>query len=202
MTEFINYRDVYPNLSLLSERHSEILTEYQKNISNLEFRNFTKQQHDSISNHGKGYAMSQLNYLSANLTNINVGGWHVGGIISYYNEYERNTKYLPIMTQTLKDIGNVIVCGINVLDSNTSLDWHDDLDYDPNQNALRIIWGLDVPEHQNLSSFIQIKNEKNNSIETRIFKNKEFYIFKPSRKHRVQNDLPNARSVMCIDIKL
>jgi aspartyl/asparaginyl beta-hydroxylase (cupin superfamily) len=202
MTEFLNYRDIYPNLSLLSERHSEILTEYQNNIHNLEFRNFTKQQQDSISNRGKGYQMTQANYLSANLTNINVGGWHVGGIISYYMEYDRNTKYLPIMLQTLKDVGNVIVCGINVLDSNVSLEWHDDLDYDPNQNALRIIWGLDVPEHPNLSSFIQVKNHEDGSIETKVFKNKEFYVFKPSRKHRVQNDLNSARSVLCIDIKL
>jgi aspartyl/asparaginyl beta-hydroxylase (cupin superfamily) len=202
MTEFLNYGDIYPNLSLLSEKHSEILNEYRKNLSNLEFRNFTKQQNDSISNYGKGYSMSQSNYLSANLTNINVGGWHVGGLISYYKEYERNTKYLPIMTQTLRDVENVIVCGINVLDSNTSLEWHNDSEYDSDQNSLRIIWGLDIPEHPKLSSFIQVQSKENNLIETKVFKNNEFYIFKPSREHRVQNDLHSARSVLCIDIKL
>jgi hypothetical protein len=201
MSEFVNHTVVSPKLILLSERHDLLLEEYRNNLQNLEFRDFTNQQQSTIKKYGKGYTMSASNYLAAKKTDINIGGWHVGGVISYYREYERNTQYLPRLLKTLRDIGNVIVCGINVLDPNTSLEWHDDKDYDPTNDSFRIIWGLDIQEHPSLCSLIQVKNPESGLIETKIFKNKEFYIFKPSKKHRVENNLPTPRSVLCIDIQ-
>lgn len=197
MSNFLSYQSISNKLALLNTYHASILDEYRNNIGELEFRDFTKEQKEYIEEYSQGYPIGYESYYRAKLRDSSKKGWHIAPLFAENNLYHINTSKLPILTQVLSSIGMTTVCAINVLDPGQSLDWHIDKDYIPGVQLLRIMWGLDIAE-EDKKSFIQIKNN-DGSIETREFKNKEFYIFHPLSEHRVENNMTTSRSVVCID---
>lgn len=197
MSKFLPYQSISNKLALLNTYHKSILEEYRSNISKLEFRDFTKEQKEYIGAYSQGYPIGYQSYYRAKLRDSSKQGWHIAPLFAENNLYHINTSKLPILTQVLSAIGMTTVCAINVLDPNQSLDWHIDKDYIPGVQLLRIIWGLDIAEDDK-TSIIEIKND-DGSIETKEFKNQEFYIFHPLSEHRVENNMSTPRSVVCID---
>ena len=193
MSNFIPTQDISTKLSLLNTYHDTILKEYRDNISELEFRDFTNEQNYYISKFKQGYPIGYDTYYKARLKSDKLG-WHIAPLFAEQKLYTLNTKRLPTLTSVLDQIGFTDVCAINVLDPGQSLNWHIDKDYIPGVQLLRIIWGMDVSE----GSCIQILND-DYSVETKIMKNKEFYIFHPQSRHRVENLGDNPRAVVCID---
>lgn len=198
MSHFIDFNTIEPKLQLLIDRHREILREYQDNKNALEYKDFTEEQDYSIKYEHRGYPVTYQSYFQAKDREYNKKGWHVSPVIVKGENYWRNTEFLPILTKTLLEINLLSVCAINVLDSGISLNWHRDQDYIPGVKLLRILWGLDVPEQEQLKSIIQLRGE-DGIVETREFKNAEFYIFHPLTEHRVENFMTESRSILCID---
>jgi len=197
MSKFLPYQSVSNKLALLNTYHKSILEEYKTNIGELEFRDFTQEQKEYIEVYSQGYPIGYQSYYMAKMRDSSKQGWHIAPLFAENNLYHINTSKLPILTQVLSAIGMTTVCAINVLDPGQSLDWHIDKDYIPGVQLLRIMWGLDIAE-EDKTSIIQIKNT-DGSIETKEFKNKEFYIFHPLSEHRVENNMTTSRSVVCID---
>ena len=197
MSNFIDFYKINPKLKLLQDRFNSIHEEYIKNKNNLEFKDFSKKQEYSIGVNKKGHPISVNEYLQQEEKKDSIG-WHISALYGNNTEYMRNTQYLPILAQTLKEINLLSICAINLLDPLYSLDWHNDNDYFPNVSTIRILWGLDVPKETNKYSIIQLLG-KDNIIETKKFENGQFYIFLPSLTHRVENTLSQSRSLLCID---
>jgi len=198
MSNFIDFYKINPKLKLLHERFNLIHEEYVKNKNNLEFKDFSKKQEYNIEVNKRGYPISIGEYLQQEEKRKTDIGWHISALYGNNTEYNRNTQYLPILAQTLKEINLLSICAINLLDPSYSLDWHNDNDYFPNISTVRILWGLDVPLEKDKYSIIQIQGE-DKIIETKKFENGEFYIFLPSLTHRVENTLSQSRSLLCID---
>lgn len=196
---FVDFNFFNPKLNLLSDRYEKIKNEYLSNSNKLEFKDFTEQQDKSISEFGKGYPIQAESYILAP-EKSEKKGWHMAGILYENFLYNRNADFLPTLTETLKEIETLNVCGINVLDPGISLSWHNDDDYNTGVPTLRVLWGLDVPEEDNGSSIIQMKDSLSNRVETKQFKNNEFYCFWPSTQHRVENKLSYPRTVVAIDL--
>jgi hypothetical protein len=210
-SQFIDYKSINPRLTLLEERFYYIREEYLSNKEKLEFRDFTKEQDKHISEVGRGYPIEVDSYFSANLKQNDNLGWHMGAVFCLDIPYERNSKFLPILTDTLKEIGGLSVCGINILDSGIQLNWHHDSDYGGggnynrrgNTNNIRLtfrsLWGLDVPIEDGRSSIMQMKDRITGEIETKEFKNGEVFGFWPDTLHRVENNLTQPRTILAVD---
>jgi hypothetical protein len=200
---FVNYNDICPELNIFCERYTSIREEYLNNINFLEFKDFTNEQEKYISENKKGYPILIDTYFKAK-DKTQENGWHVGGV--YHNEYfySRNAEFLPILSKTISEVPNIIMCGINILDPGISLDWHNDLGYVPkgyssNMKILRTLFCIDSPEEKGKTSIIQMKGE-DNIIETKVFMNNQIYAFWPLTTHRVENNLTRPRTVFAIDI--
>jgi len=197
---FIDYTIVNSKLTLLEERFDCIREEYLSNKEKLEFKDFTKQQDHHISEVGKGYPIGVMSYFTAENKQKNSKGWHMAAILYGEVTYDRNSRFLPILTNTLKEIGGLSVCGINILDPGIQLNWHHDDDYHMSHPTLRTLWGLDVPIEEGKNSIMQMKNSLTGDVETRNFRNKEVFGFWPKTLHRVENNLTQPRTVLAIDV--
>jgi hypothetical protein len=197
---FVDYREVCPRLELLSYNFMKIRREYLDNKDKLEYKDFTHQQDDHIGEHKKGYPITVMNYIKAENRDPSKNGWHMAGVFGHNIVNPANGPYLPNLVQILKMIGNVSVCGINILDSGISLDWHNDDDYYTGSPTLRTLWGLDVPVEEGKNSVFQMKNSETGEIETREFKNNGIYAFWPKTIHRVENNMSKPRAVLAIDV--
>lgn len=193
MQNFIPSQDISTKLTLLNTYHNTILEEYRSNIFDLEFKDFTNEQQYHISKFKQGYPIGFDTYSKARLKSDKLG-WHIAPLFAQKKTFILNTRRLPTLTSVLDQIGFTDVCAINVLDPGQSLNWHIDKDYIPGVQLLRVIWGMDIFD----GSCIQILNP-DYSIETKIMKNKEFYIFHPQSMHRVENLGDTPRAVVCID---
>lgn len=198
MSKFLSYQSISNKLALLNTYHQSILEEYRNNIGELEFRDFTQEQKEYIEEYSQGYPIGYETYYRAKLRDSSKKGWHIAPLFAGDNLYHINTSKLPVLTQVLSSIGMTTGCAINVLDSGQSLNWHIDKDYVPGSQLLRIMWGLDIDDTEDNSSIIQIRSD-DGSVETKQFKNREFYIFYPMSEHRVENNMSTSRSVVCID---
>jgi hypothetical protein len=196
---FVDHRLICPELELLSLNFSKIREEYIKNKDNLEFKDFTEEQEEYISKNKKGYPITLASYFTAKLK-TQTPGWHLAAVYGGGVYHPLNAKYLPILRSTLSEIGNVSVCGINILDPGISLDWHNDDDYSTGFPTLRTLWGLDVPVEEGRDSIFQIKNSETGDVETRKFKNNGIYAFWPKTIHRVENNMSQPRTVIAVDI--
>jgi hypothetical protein len=199
MSFFVDYNFFNPKVKLLSDRYDLIKEEYFLNKDNLEFKDFTKQQDQNIVEHGKGYPIGVESYFTAP-EKTDEKGWHMAGILYENYLYNRNSDFLPILTETLKEIQTLTVCGINILDSGMSLNWHNDDDYVPGVPTLRVLWGLDIPAEEEGKSIIQMKDPLSDEVETKQFENNQFYCFWPSTTHRIENTLSSPRTVVAIDL--
>jgi len=199
MSCFINYNFFNPKLKLLSDRFDSIKEEYLLNRDKLEFKDFTVQQDKNIQKYGKGYPIGVESYFTAP-TRGEKKGWHMAGILYENYIYGRNANHMPVLTETIKEIATLNVCGINVLDSGISLNWHNDDDYQTGIPTLRTLWGLEVPIEKGKESIIQMKDNLTGEVETRVFKENEFYCFWPATEHRVENNLSSSRSIIAIDL--
>jgi len=199
MSYFVNYNFFNPRLKLLSDRYDVIKEEYLSNKDKLEFKDFTKQQDKSIIEEGKGYPISVESYFTAP-DKTNEKGWHMAGILYENYLYNRNANFLPVLVETLREIRTLNVCGINVLDSGMTLEWHNDDDYHTGVPTLRTLWGLDIPVEDGKESIIQMRDKFSEQIETKTFENNEFYCFWPSTEHRIENTLSSSRTIIAIDL--
>jgi hypothetical protein len=200
MSFFIDYNFFNPKLKLLSDRYDLIRDEYLSNKDKLEFKDFTEQQTKSIDECGKEYLIEVESYFTAP-KKTDKKGWHMAGILYGNYLYNRNSNFLPVLTETLKEIETLSVCGINILDSGISLDWHNDDDYIfDGVTTLRVLWGLDVPVEDNGESIIQMKDQFSDEPETKRFENNQFYCFWPSTTRRIENSLSLPRTVLIIDL--
>lgn len=199
MSFFVDYNFFNPKIKLLSDRYELIREEYLSNRHKLEFKDFTQEQNKNISEFGKGYPIEVESYFSA-LENTGNKGWHLAGLKYQNHFYSRNSNFLPVLSDTLNQISSLNACAINVLDSEISLNWHNDDDYYPGIPTLRILWGLDVPVEDGKESIIQMKDPLSLNIETKKFENNQFYCFWPTTEHRVENTLSFSRSVVSIDL--
>jgi hypothetical protein len=197
---FVDYREVCPSLELLSYNFMKIRQEYLDNKDKLEYKDFTKQQDICIEENQKGYPITIMNYLKAENRDPSKNGWHMAAIFGHNIVNPANGPYLPTLIQTLRKIGSVSVCGINILDPGISLDWHNDDDYYTGTPTLRTLWGLDVPEEEGKASVFQMKNTETGEVETREFKNNKIYAFWPKTTHRVENNLTKSRAVLAVDV--
>lgn len=200
---FVNYEDVCPKLNIFCERYDAIREEYLNSMKSLEFKDFTNEQEKYISENKKGYPILVDTYFKAK-NKSNQNGWHMGAVYHNGMFYPRNSKFLPILSETISEIPDIVVCGINILDPDISLEWHNDLSYVPthyssNVKILRTLFCIDSPEEDGKSSIIQMKGE-NDIIETKVFVNNQIYAFWPSTTHRVENNLSRSRTVFAIDI--
>jgi hypothetical protein len=196
---FVNYREIFPRLKMLEYNFEKIREEYLINKDKLEYKDFTKEQQAYISEHKKGYPVTLASYFVAK-TKHNNRGWHLAGVCGENFFNPTNSKYLPILVSVLNKIGNISVCGINVLDPHASLNWHNDADYSPQTPTLRTLWGLDVPIEDGKFSIFQMRDKKTGRIETRNFENGKNYSFWPETVHRVQNNMSQPRVVLAVDV--
>lgn len=196
---FVDYRQVCPSLELLSQNFGKIRAEYLANKDNLEFKDFTSEQDDYISKNKKGYPVTFNSYFAAKPKTDNLG-WHLSAIYGSGIFHPFNIRYLPTLRQTLEQISEVSVCGINILDPGISLDWHNDDDYSSGSPTLRTLWGLDVPEDPDGESIFQTKDIITGEVETRKFKNNKIYSFWPKTIHRVENNMTKSRTVLAVDV--
>lgn len=196
---FVDYNFFNPKIKLLSDRYELIKSEYLTNRNKLEFKDFTKQQDKNILEFGKGYPIGVESYFNAP-EKTEERGWHMAGVLYEHYFYNRNSDLLPTLSETLKEISTLNVCGINVLDSGISLNWHNDDDYHTGIPTLRVLWGLDVPEEDGKESIIQMKDTLTGRVETKKFENNQFYCFWPSTEHRVENNLSLPRTIIAIDL--
>ena len=199
MSFFVDYNFFNPKVKLLSDRYDLIRGEYHSNRDKLEFKDFTKQQDENILEYGKGYPIGVENYFTAP-KKMDENGWHMAGILYENYLYNRNSDFLPVLTETLKEIQTLTMCGINILDPGVSLNWHNDDDYVPGVPTLRVLWGLDVPVEENGESIIQMRDSLSEEVETKRFENNQFYCFWPSTTHRIENTLSSSRTVVAIDL--
>ena len=199
MSFFVDYNFFNPKVKLLSDRYDLIRGEYLSNRDKLEFKDFTKQQDENILEYGKGYPIGVENYFTAP-KKMDENGWHMAGILYENYLYNRNSDFLPVLTETLKEIQTLTMCGINILDPGVSLNWHNDDDYVPGVPTLRVLWGLDVPVEENGESIIQMRDSLSEEVETKRFENNQFYCFCPSTTHRIENTLSSSRTVVAIDL--
>jgi hypothetical protein len=198
-SSFVNYNFFNPKLKLLSDRFDSIKEEYLLNKDKLEFKDFTILQDQNIKEQGKGYPIGAESYLTAPLKGEQ-NGWHMAGILYENYIYNRNGSYMPVLIETLKEIVTLNVCGINVLDSGMSLGWHNDDDYHIGVPTLRTLLGLEVPIEEGRESIIQMRDNLSGEVETKVFKENEFYCFFPSTEHRIENNLSSPRSIIAIDL--
>jgi hypothetical protein len=196
---FVDYKSVYPKLEILSLNFPKIREEYLANKNNLEFKDFTAEQEEYISKNKKGYPITLQSYFTAK-AKAQTPGWHLAGVYGGGVYHPFNIRFLPFLRSVLSEIGNVSVCGINILDPGISLDWHNDDDYSTGFPTLRTLWGLDVPVEEGKSSVFQMKNSETGDVETREFKNSGIYAFWPKTIHRVENNMTQPRTVLAVDI--
>jgi aspartyl/asparaginyl beta-hydroxylase (cupin superfamily) len=196
---FLDYKVKFPNIELFRSNYQEIKNEYLKVQNLIEFKDFTKQQNAYIKQNRKGYPINSMSYFSAKDKQENVNGWHVAALSVNGNFYPKNIAYLPILTETIHKIGNVCACGINILDPETSLDWHNDAEYSTQKKSFRSLWVLDCEEE---NCIMQLRNDKTGLVETRNFKNNEVYSFYHSTTHRVENLSTKPRIAVAFDISI
>jgi hypothetical protein len=199
MNCLLDYNQIEPKLKLLVDNHDLILEEYKKNSDRLLFKDFTLQQKENILKTHQGYPINLNSYSSAPKRTKNRKGWHVAALFAQGKGLKSNLISLPILTKVLLEINLLTVCAINVLDPESSLDWHFDTDYIKGVQLLRILWGLDISQESGKECFIQFKDSDTGEIQTEPFINKKFYIFHPMQEHRVENNLSTSRSIICID---
>ena len=199
MQSFIDYKTVYPRLEILSSNFMKIREEYLGVKNKLEFRDFTSEQEEYISKNKKGYPITLMSYFTAKSKTEKLG-WHLAGVYGSGIFHPFNIKHLPILKETIDQIGNISVCGINILDPGISLDWHNDDDYSTGHPTLRTLWGLDVPQEDGKSSIFQMKNSETGEVETREFQNNKIYAFWPKTVHRVENNMTQPRTVLAVDV--
>lgn len=186
-------------LSLFQERYKEILNEYKKSELELEFKDFTNEQNSYIEKCKQGYPITASSYFTAKNRKISENGWHVAAISINGQHYPRNADFLPTLTRTIDEIGCICVCGINILDPKTELNWHSDAEYSSSHVSFRSLWVLDGPE-KNCS--IQLKNNQTGKIETRNFENNKIYSFFHHTTHRVENVSDNPRVAIALDVSM
>lgn len=196
---FVDYREVCPSLELLSLNFSSIRKEYLENKDKLEFKDFTSEQDEYISKNKKGYPITLMSYFSAKPKTERMG-WHLSAVYGGGVFHPFNIQHLPTLRSTLEQIGDVSVCGINILDPGISLDWHNDDDYSTGHPTLRTLWGLDVPREDGKTSIFQMKDSETGEIETREFQNNQIYAFWPKTVHRVENNMSQPRAVLAVDV--
>jgi len=199
MSLFLDYKEILPELQILSDNFDSIHDEFVTNRESLEIRDFTDQQKEYITQNKRGFPIQFNSYLDAKQTNSDVG-WHMGAL-SYHGVFHPcNAMYLPILCQTLSSIKAVLVAGINVLHPGASLDWHCDKDYGGGGlNTYRVLWGIDVPVEEDKYSIFQMKDESGN-VETQLFENNKFYTFDSNTTHRVENMMSQPRTVIAMDV--
>ena len=196
---FVDYRQVCPSLELLSQNFGKIRAEYLANKDKLEFKDFTSEQDEYISKNRKGYPVTLMSYFSAKPKTEKLG-WHLSAVYGGGIFHPFNALHLPTLKETLQQISEVSVCGINILEPGISLDWHNDDDYSTGYPTLRTLWGLDVPEEDGKESIFQTKDEKTGEINTRKFANNKIYSFWPKTIHRVENNMTKSRTVLAVDV--
>lgn len=202
MSEFIDYKELFPELGLLFKNYDKIFEEYKKNEANIEYKDYTTQQDECIKIKRKGYPVALNNYLSASRRKKDsTHGWHLAGLSIHNNIYMKNGCMLPVLTETLKTIGLPKICAaaFNILDAKTSLEWHNDDEYVPNGKSFRNLFGIDCPPR---GSIMQIKNKETGKIEERYFENNQMITFYHNSIHRVENLTDTPRVVLAIDVIL
>ena len=177
MLTFIDYKTFYPKLQLLIDNYDDIRKEYDECKYNLSWK---------LMHWDAGY--------STEGTPKDIG-WKTVPLF-FNKEFLEESKYLPTLTSTIKEIKTTHRGGLLSLNPYCELPWHKDFD-EPNKNGnlvIRVLWGLDVPVEEGKVSYIEVENEK------RIFKNNEFYIFSSLSNHRVMNEMSQERIVLGFDI--
>lgn len=186
-------------LSSLQKNYDQILDEYKKSESNLEFKDFTNEQNLYIEKCKKGYPITSTSYFGAKNRKIDENGWHVAAISINGQHYPRNAHFLPTLIDTIDKIGCICVCGINILDPKTELDWHRDAEYSGSHTSFRCLWVLDGPEKD---CSIHLKNDKSGKIESRNFEKNQIYSFFHSTTHKVENLSDKSRVAIALDVSM
>ena len=156
-----------------------ILSEFDPEL--LEFKDFSAYQEESIKN-GTGYSVHPEQYMAAPTGNQ---GWALAPLFYGDNAYERNSLLMPKTTKLLKWIGYTKYAGITSLNPNCGLDWHTDDD------PLRCFYTLRTDG----LSYIEVQGEGKH-----FFKERDYILFKPRKKHRVWNDGAEPRYSLVIDV--
>lgn len=186
-------------LSALQEKYEQVLNEYKKSESDLEFKDFTNEQNSYIEKCKQGYPITSSSYFAARNRKVSENGWHVAAVSINGQHYPRNAHFLPTLTDTIDKIGCICVCGINILDPKTELNWHKDAEYSSSNTSFRSLWVLDGPEKD---CFIQLKNIETGEIETRNFENNKIYSFFHHTTHRVENLSNKSRIAIALDVSM
>lgn len=199
MSLFLDYRDIIPELKVLSDNFELIHKEFISAKDSLDVRDFSDQQDDYISRNKRGFPIEFKTYMEAKQTSENKG-WHMGAICYHGISNPFNAPYLLFLNKIISSIDGILVAGLNVLHPGASLDWHNDRDYGGGaSDTYRVLWGIDVPLDGDKYSIFQMKDSSGN-IETKIFENNQFYAFNPNTTHRVENMMTKPRTVIAMDV--
>lgn len=196
---FLDVLEFHADFSILFDRHVEIREEVLSNWDQIQVKDFTSQQEESIRVYGKGFPVNASSLMNAADSNLKSRGWHLAAITQDGHVDPYNFKILPKLCSLMLSFGNkVTVSAINFLSPNASLDWHTDEGYSA-RDGLRSMWVLDAPEEEGKFSAFHMRGKNGYPLESRVIKNNELYSFKHSTCHKVENNLSNFRTVLIFD---
>ena len=197
---FLNIIDTHPEFSVLFDKHQEIRDETISNWDEIQVKDFTSQQEESIRVKKEGFPVTISSIIDASDSDLKSRGWHLAVITQDGHPNPYNLKILPKLSSLMLSFGPKITSSaINFLSPNASLDWHTDVGYS-NLDEIRNMWVIDVPEEEGRSSTFQMRGDNGHPFESKTVRNNELYSFKHSTWHRVENNLSEFRTVLIFDV--
>lgn len=222
MERFFTLNEINPKLKLLEENFSKIRQEFLDNFNRIYWHNWgydTGYYGTSVKTYSewkiapiflnpfsqKNLSDAQWKFMvnSSTLQNYQTLSKNFGeSVIDYESRlllHKRNSKFLPILTKTMKEICEIKRIGISMLNPQKEIPWH--IDPDPetdNKLIIRGLWGLDVKEEENNECYMMLGNDID-SAEKRVFSNNQHMFFWGGVKHTVKNNLSTPRYCLCFD---
>lgn len=197
---FVNILDAHPELSVIFDKHDEIRTEVLSHWNEIQVKDFTRQQEESIRVNQEGFPVNTSSLIDAPDSSLNTRGWHLAVVSQGGHADPYNRKVIPKICSLMLSFGSTVTASaINFLSPNASLDWHTDASYS-NLNEIRNMWVIDAPEEEGQSSTLQMRGKNGYPVESKIVRDNELYSFKHSTWHKVENNLSNFRTVLIFDV--
>lgn len=184
---FYNYEEFNPKLKLLIDRFDTIKQEYDQNKHNIEWT-IPPQLTEKLSDRA---------------------GWHIAAMLGTFFSKDgslvigKNANLLPTLRDTIIETKETKRVGLLKLEPETVLDWHRDHEKQKDLNTnthsiIRALLGLDIPNEEGKSSFLEIETKK--GIERKIFEHKSIMMFDGEINHRAVNEYSKERVVFVFDL--
>lgn len=184
---FLKPSEVSKRYSAIEQVYPMLKQEWDRFHHNLEWKDFSHYQDQTIHNEGKGHEILEEDYFLAPPADETTE-WAIAPL--YYRKipYTPNTDTLPRVTKTLKWAGAIQYAGFVRLKGGCQLGWH--YDPDPNKYLQRIRFQLPFCT---MGTILKTETQEKVQAEGKL------QCFVSSALHKVQNQSDSVRYALVFD---